>query len=91
MIRMMKTQNDHNSASFEVTTSRFFMVIDLNDTYRMMIIMMLMMIMMKKTQNSHNSSNFEATTSRFCMVIDTYMIPTGYTFMQSLRFIVQIS
>ena len=47
------------------------MVIDLNETYRMMMMMMMiMMIMMMKTQNGNNSDNFEATTSRFCMVID---------------------
>ena len=73
----MKTQNGHNSANFEATTSRFFMVIDLNDTYGMMMTMMLMILMMSismmmKTQNSHNSANFEATTSRFCMVIDIH-------------------
>jgi len=33
MIRMMKTQNGHNSANFEATTFRFFMVVDLNDDY----------------------------------------------------------
>ena len=38
------------------------MVIDLSDTYRM--------IMTMETQNGHNSANFEATTFRFCMVID---------------------
>ena len=42
MIRMMKTQNGHNSANFEDTTSRFYMLIDLNDIYGMMIIMMMM-------------------------------------------------
>ena len=56
MIRMMKAQNGHISANFEATTSRFFMLINLNDIYRMMIIMM----KMKKTPNSHN---FEAITS----------------------------
>ena len=58
MMMMMKIQNDHNSANFEATTSRFCMVIDLNDTYEMMLIMMLMIIMMMimimKTQNGHN-------------------------------------
>ena len=44
------------------------MVIDFNDTYRMMTSMMMMMM---KTQNAHNSDNLEATTSRFCMVIDS--------------------
>ena len=33
IIMMKKTQNDYNSASFEATTSRFCMVIDINDTY----------------------------------------------------------
>ena len=46
MMMMMKIQNDHNSANFEATTSRFCMVIDLNDTYEMMLIMMLMIIIM---------------------------------------------
>ena len=69
MIRMMKTQNGHNSTNFEATTSRFCMVIGLNDTSRIMMTMMIMMLM-SKTQNSHNSTNFEATTSRFCIVID---------------------
>ena len=45
------------------------MVIDLNDTYRMMMMTMIMIIMMVKTQNSHNLTNFEATTFKFCMVI----------------------
>ena len=53
MMRMMKTQNGHNSANFEVTISKFCMVIDLNDTYRMMTTMMIisimMMMMMMKT------------------------------------------
>ena len=34
--------NGHNLVSFEATMSRFFMVIDLNDTYRMMIPLMMM-------------------------------------------------
>ena len=49
------------------------MVIDLNDTYGPMVIMMIMMTMMirmMKTENGHNLANFEATTSIFCMVID---------------------
>ena len=47
------------------------MVIDLNETYMMMMmttmmmmmtmIMMKIMMMMMKTQNGHNSANFEAT------------------------------
>ena len=50
MIRMMKTQNGHNSAKFEAIPSRIFMVRDLNDTYGMMMaMMMLMIIMMMKT------------------------------------------
>ena len=46
MIRMIKTQNGHNSANSVGTTYR--MVIDLNDTYRMvtMMIMMIMMVIM---------------------------------------------
>ena len=66
-IMMMKTQNGHNSANFEATTSRFCIVIDLNKLYRMMITMM--MIMMMKTRNGHNLANFEATFSRFGIVI----------------------
>ena len=42
MILIMKTQNVHNSANFEATTSRFCMVIDINETYRMMMTMMMM-------------------------------------------------
>ena len=42
------------------------MVIDLNDTYRMMM----MIILMMKPQNGHNLANFEATISRLFMVID---------------------
>ena len=30
-----ETQNGHNSTNFEATTTRFFMVIDKNDTYRL--------------------------------------------------------
>ena len=30
-----ETQNGHNSTNFEATTSRFCMVIDINDTYRL--------------------------------------------------------
>ena len=41
-----KSLNGHNSANFEATTSRFFMVIDLNETYMMMMITMMMMMMM---------------------------------------------
>ena len=50
-------------------------IIDLNDTYRMMM----MIILMMKPQNGHNLANFEATISRFSMVIDlsdTYRIIT---------------
>ena len=53
-----ETQNGHNLANFEVTTSWFGLVIDLNDTYRIMMTMM-------KTQNGHNSANFEAMFSRY--------------------------
>ena len=35
MRRRMKIKNGHNSANFEATTSRFSMVIDINDTYRL--------------------------------------------------------
>ena len=50
MIMMMKTQNDHNSDNFEAITSQFCMVIDLNETYRMKmtIMMMTMMMMMRR-------------------------------------------
>ena len=44
MIRMMKIQSEHNLANCVGTTSRFCIVIDPNDTYRMMT-MMIMMIM----------------------------------------------
>ena len=44
MIRMMKTQNGHNSANFEATTSRFCMVKGLNETYRMMMMMRMKLI-----------------------------------------------
>ena len=51
--------NGYNFVSFEATISRFFMVIDLNDTYKMMmtlmmIMIMLMMIMLIKIQNGQN-------------------------------------
>ena len=32
-----KDETNHNSANFEATTSTFCMVIDLNETYRMMM------------------------------------------------------
>ena len=92
MVRTMKPKMAKNSADFEATTSRFCMVIDLNGIYRMMMTMIsiMMMKMIMKTQNGHNSANFEATTCRYCMVIDINE-PTGHTFMQNLRFILQIS
>ena len=40
---MMKTQIGDNSHNFEATTSRFCMVIDLNENYRMMMTMMMKM------------------------------------------------
>ena len=40
-----KALNGHNSANFEATTSRFFTVIDLNETYMMMMMTMMMMKM----------------------------------------------
>ena len=40
-------ETNHNSANFEATTSRFCMVKDINETYRMMMTMMTMMMMMK--------------------------------------------
>ena len=64
MTMMMKTQNGHNSANFEATSSIVCFVIDLNKTQTMMTLIMM------KTQNVHNQANFEATTSRFCMVTD---------------------
>ena len=33
-------ETNHNSVNFEAITSRFWMVIDLNETYRMMMTMM---------------------------------------------------
>ena len=48
LMMMMKTQNGHNSANYVGTTSIFCMVIDLNDTYRMMMIMIMIIIMMMK-------------------------------------------
>ena len=57
----------HNSANFEATTSRFCMVIDLNETYMMMMMtttmmMIMMMMMMMKLiitdlENVENVSN----------------------------------
>ena len=41
------------------------MVIDLNDTYIMMT-----MMMMIKTKNGHNLAHFQASTSIFCIVVD---------------------
>ena len=41
-----KSLNGHNSANFEATTSRFCMVIDLNEMYRIMMRMMMMTMMM---------------------------------------------
>ena len=41
-------ETNHNSANFEATTSRFCMVIDLNETYMMMMMMTTMMMMMMK-------------------------------------------
>ena len=37
--------NGDNSTNFEATTSRFCMVIDLNETYMMTMMMMMMMMM----------------------------------------------
>ena len=45
MIRMMKTQNGHNSAKFKATLSRFYIVIDLNDTYGSMMMMLMIIVM----------------------------------------------
>ena len=44
MIMIMETQIGDNSDNFEATTSRFCMVQDLNETYMMMIMMMMMKI-----------------------------------------------
>ena len=80
MVRMMKTQNCHNSPNFEATTSRFCMVLDLNDTYRMMM----MIIRMMETQNGHNSANFETTTSIFCIDINvTHRLYLTYLYAKS--------
>ena len=48
--------NGHNLVSFEATISSFFMVIDLNDTYRIMMTLMMkmMMMIMIKIQNGQN-------------------------------------
>ena len=54
MRMMIKTPNGHNSANFEATFSRFCMVIDLNDTYRLMMTMMMI-----KTQNGHNYTTID--------------------------------
>ena len=62
MVMMIKTQNGHSSTNCEATTSRFCMVIDVNDTYWMMT-MMMVMIMMMITRNGHNLANFDATFS----------------------------
>ena len=59
----------NNQVNFLAKTSRFYMVTDVNDNYKMMT-MMMMMIRMMKIQNGHNSANFEARTSRFDKVID---------------------
>ena len=68
------------------------MVMDLNETYRMMRMMMMVMIMMMKTRNGHNLANFEATFSRFGMVIgcnNTYrlMMMTTTMMMMMIRMI----
>ena len=92
MTMMMKTQNGHNPANFEATSSGFCMVIGLNDINRMMLTMM-MMIRMMKTQNGDNSANFEATTFRFCMVIDindTYRIIMMYQIILTLLWLFMI-
>ena len=39
-------ETNHKSANFEATTSRFCMVIDINEMYRMMMTMMTMMTTM---------------------------------------------
>jgi hypothetical protein len=46
------------------------MVIDLNETYRMMMTMMIMIMIMMKIQNDCNSANFEAAINRFCTAVD---------------------
>ena len=45
---MMKNQIGHNSANFEATTSRFCMAIDLNDTYRIMMMMLMIIIFIRE-------------------------------------------
>ena len=48
-----ENQNGHNSANFQARTSSFCMVVDLDNTYRMMPMMMIMMMvtmmMIKRT------------------------------------------
>ena len=53
---------------------------DINDTYKMMMTMVMMMIMirMMKTQNGHNLANYEDTTSRFYMSIDLNLRDDDY-------------
>ena len=43
-----ENKTNYNSANFKATTSRFCMVIDINEMYRMMMTMMMMIIMMIK-------------------------------------------
>ena len=81
MIMMMKTQNGHNSANFQAMCSKFCMAIHPVSTYRliimilmilkmMMIMKMIMMMIMKMMidQNGHISTNFQTKSSKFCMV-----------------------
>ena len=68
--------------NFEVTTSRFWKEIDLNDTYRMMLTMMIM-----ETENGHISTKFEAAIFGFCMVVD---INDTYRMMMMIRTIIKM-
>ena len=50
MMMMMHHDEDetnYNSANFKATTSRFCMVIDINEMYRMMMTMMMIIMMIK--------------------------------------------
>ena len=48
MIIFEKSLNGHNSANFEAITSRFSIVIDINETYRMMMMMMKMKLIITR-------------------------------------------
>ena len=56
--------NGHNFVSFEATISRFFMVIDLNDTYKMMMMTLMMIIIMLMIINWSCWLKFKMTKTR---------------------------